>query len=228
MPNDKPTLKITPDQWVSPKNPQLLLLRNWQAKRLATSHADLQKQPRYYLSAKFFFEDIYSPTGFSELGAEVDRIYRLMSGVLSGDMLLAIQRTHELYQLSEALDQTLLYALTHELGLTDNLTVEMYAQGYRLCDNTADRIRQLELTQEVGERVEKMTNHPMVGMNLTMTHIPAKFAGWGKIHSFLERGYKAFHSTGGSQEFFQIICEREKQFLQQLMAGHPHPFTLED
>ena len=51
-----------------------LRLREWQAARLARTHADLLASPRFGQAAEFFLSDLYGPKDFSSRDEEVERI----------------------------------------------------------------------------------------------------------------------------------------------------------
>jgi hypothetical protein len=48
---------------------------------------------------------------------------------------------------------------------------------------------------------------------------PARLAGLGELHDFLQRGYDAFRTMGGASEFLNLIVGRERKLLEALFAG---------
>jgi len=214
------------EHWVGPDDPQLLLLRNWQVERLSGAYADLRASPRYGLACDFFLDDIYSPASFSNRHDDIDRIYRLAAAVLPAGMLKPIFTTVELYNLTEELDQTLLRALVDELGMTDTLTAELYTQGYRVCDNCADRACQIDLLMQAGASIEGLTRFPLVSTTIRVTRMPAKLTGWSEAHGFLERCLTAFKRTKGAKEFWQTVYRREMRILDRIFSGGPDPFAI--
>jgi hypothetical protein len=61
-----------------------LRLREWQAGRLARTHADLLASPRFGEAAQFFLSDLYGPKDFSSRDEEVERILPLLIKMLPG------------------------------------------------------------------------------------------------------------------------------------------------
>ena len=53
-----------------------LLLRQWQAARLARTYTDLLASERFGKAAQFFLSDLYGPKDFSSRDEEVERIDR--------------------------------------------------------------------------------------------------------------------------------------------------------
>lgn len=224
-----PQHMLTPqprEHWVSPDHPQLILLRNWQVERLARTYADLRATRRYGLACDFFLSDIYSPTHFSEYRHDLDRIYRLMPQALPDYIVNTTAMTLELYHLTDELDQALLRALVAELGMTDSLTAELYAQAYRVCDNYDERAHQIDLIVRVAAGVGRLATLARVPLILRLTRVPAKLAGWSDIHSFLARGLVAYKQMEEADFFFHTIYEREMRILDRIFAHDPDPFSI--
>src|SRR5512134_4045998 len=59
-----------------------LLVRAWQADRLARTYADLLANPRYAAAAAFFLSDLYGPKDFSARDEAVGRIIPTMTRML--------------------------------------------------------------------------------------------------------------------------------------------------
>jgi hypothetical protein len=114
----------------------------------------------------------------------------------------------------------------NELGMTDVITTELYAEGYRRCGNYEERTRQIDLIVEVGQAVDQLVRMPFTGVTLRMAGRPARTAGWSKLQDFLERGYTAFKTMGSAATFLRIIEQRERQILEKIFRGDPEPFNL--
>jgi hypothetical protein len=207
-------------------DPQLALLRAWQVRRLAVTHADLQASPRFGPTCRFFLSDIYAPRDFSQRDRDIQQIYEFMQSIFPARMLQTLTLTLELYHFTLELDQQLLRAMVDKLGLTDTVTAELYAAGYRMCDNYADRVRQIELTDKVGRAVDRLVGLPLVGITLRLAHGPARRAGWHELQSFFERGYAAFKHMRGADPFLSAVRQRETRILDQIFAGAPDPFNV--
>src|SRR5512135_1835698 len=60
-------------------HPQLAMLREWQADRLARTYADLLADPHYHPACEFFLSDIYAPRDFSQRDHDLERIHKFLS-----------------------------------------------------------------------------------------------------------------------------------------------------
>src|ERR1035437_9491123 len=78
-----------------------LLLREWQAARLARSYADLLASDRFGLAARFFLTDLYGPKDFSNRDEEVERILPLLLSMLPLSALQTIALAIEVDALTE-------------------------------------------------------------------------------------------------------------------------------
>lgn len=207
-------------------DPQLALLRQWQAARLRRTYADLLEDERYAPACRFFLSDIYAAKDFSQRDHDLERVYHLMQRFVPQHMLQLLADSIELNRLSNQLDQDLLQVLIEDLGLADTLTPELYAEGYRKCDNYADRERQIELIEEVVHKVGEGSKNPLVGATLRLARKPAEKAGWFELYDFLNRGYAAFKQIRSGATFAETIGQRERLILEQIYAGAAEPFEV--
>lgn len=232
-PSRKGILAGLPDHENLPKpqkeetDPQLILLQEWQTERLKRTHADLLASKRYGPACYFFISDVYGSREFKQRNQDIEYMYTLMRRLIP-DMLLALVRNAiNLYYMTEELDRKLLRVLVVDLGMKDQISEEMYAEGYRLCDNYAKRRRQINLLIEIGRQVEISTRFPPIGMALRLARSPARHAGWYELQDFLERGYKSFKRMGKAKQFLETIEFRELQILDRIYENHPEPFSLQ-
>ena len=205
-------------------DPNLVLLREWQSKRLANTYSDLMSKRRYVLAGDFFLNDIYAARDFSQRDNDLEYLYDVMSSVLPKFMLTLVGHTIELNNLSNLLDAKLLSALREELDLRDEITPAMYTDGYRICDNYDERKLQIELILEVGKQVDITTKIPLLGTALKMASGPAQRTGWGDVHNFLARGFRAFKQMRGAEKFLDTVEKREMHILDHIFMGNKNPF----
>ena len=57
-----------------------------------------------------------------------------------------------------------------------------------------------------------------------MMRQPARLAGFGVLHDFLDRGFNAFHRMGGADEFLDTIRRRESAIHDAIAGGSNEPF----
>ncbi len=198
-----------------------VLLRAWQAARLARTHRDLLESRRFHDAAEFFLIDLYGPRDLSRHIEEVRRIVPLMTSVLPDSGLATVAHAMELNALSESLDGAMVETLGER---TADITAEAYAEAYRAIDRAQDRERQIDLIALLGEALDRLTHLRFIGMTLKVMRKPARVAGLGELQAFLERGYSAFGAMrGGAGEFVSIVVARERAISEAILAGDDEP-----
>lgn len=202
-------------------------LREWQAARLALTHADLLASPLHGPAAEFFLTDLYGPKDFSERDSEVERILPTLVAVLPAAGVRAVAMAVELDALSEELDARMIDEL-RRAGAMGQITGDAYAQAYRCCNNAQQREHQIALVQAVGETLDRVTKTPLLGAALRIMHKPAQLAGLGELHAFLERGYSTFRRMGGADEFLRTIVQRETRLMNEILNGGTVPLRQRD
>lgn len=200
--------------------PRLVEVKAWQAARLARTYADLDADPRYAKATEFFLDDLYGAKDFSGRDEAMLRIYPVMVRTLPEAAVETAALAIEVDALSEELDRRVAAAL--EDG---PITEAGYARAYRKAGTRAERMRQIELIDEVGRRLDALVVKPWIFTTLKLMRGPAKLAGLQDLQTFLERGFAAFSHMGGADHFLATIDGREMQILSRLFSGHPTPFS---
>jgi hypothetical protein len=207
-------------------DPHLVLLRTWQSERLRRTYADLLDDKHYRPACLFFLNDIYAPRDFSQRDHDIERLHDFLSRILPPIMLTLLTQVVELNRLTNALDNRLVQALVDELGVTDELTPQLYAQGYRVCDNYVERASQIDLIAHVLAQVGAGARLLVVGAAMKMLRGPAQRADWVELYELLEHGYTAFKQMKDVKNFVGVIEQRETRILDQIFAGAADPFAV--
>ena len=202
-----------------------LLLREWQAARLARSYADLLASNRFGQAARFFLADLYGPKDFSSRDEEVERILPLLLSLLPLSALHTIALAIEVDALTEQLDAAMVAELDRA-GCIDGITDDTYTAAYRRVGRRQDRERQLDLIRNTGEALEKLAQKPLLTALLKLMRGPAHLAGLGDLHAFLENGFDAFRRMGNASEFLDCIESRERKLFNNMFDGVAQPFAL--
>jgi hypothetical protein len=202
----------------------LQVLRRWQAQRLSRTYADLLASERYRPAAEFFLSDLYGEGDFTWRDENVERMYPSMVKMLPDAALHTIGLAVELHVLSAELDRGLCEVLVGELGVEERITESQYAEAFRRCGNLRERQRQVRLIRLVGRDLDTVVAKPLIYQMLKLARKPARVAGFGELHDFLERGFNAFRHMGGAGEFLDTIVSRETRILDRIFEGLPQPF----
>jgi hypothetical protein len=198
----------------------LARLGAWQSRRLGATYADLAGTPRYADAIAFFQSDLYGGD-FARRDADLARVVPLMVRMLPERVIATVALAMELNALSQELDRLLLAALPR--GVAEP-TVAQYCRAFRAMDHRELRQRQVELIVDIGRGLDGVVRKPFIHAALVMMRTPARLAGLGVLHDFLERGFDAFHRMGGADEFLATIDRRERALFERIFAGDEAPF----
>lgn len=206
-----------------------LLVRAWQADRLARTYADLLANPRYAAAAAFFLSDLYGPKDFSARDEAVGRIIPTMTRMLPAAALETIALAVELDALSETLDQRVAAALRRVQpgARARSISESAYAEAYRAAGSAQQRERQIWLVGHIGTALDRLSRKPLIAGALRLMEGPAHAAGLGALHDFLARGFAAFRSMRGADEFLATIAARESRLNARLFSADPAAFEPE-
>ena len=157
--------KVSPHEEVagSGLDPKLALLRVWQAERLAHTYADLLESTALSPACLFFLEDIYAARDFSQRDHDLETMYDFMRRFVPDAVSRPAALTIKLHRMTEVLDQKLLDVLVNQLGVTDSITVEQYAEAYRRCNNYRERVEQIDAIIEICEHIDGIVRNPITG-----------------------------------------------------------------
>jgi len=195
-----------------------LRLKEWQKARLARTYADLLASERYRPAAEFFLSDLYGPKDFRSRDEELARVVPVMVRVLPARALLTLLEAVKMDTLSESLDTDMVLALRRG-GRRKALDWPAYVAAYRSCARRPDRELQIALVDKIGRTLDRLTRMPLIHLSLKLMSGPARLAGLGALHDFLQGGFDAFSFMKGADEFLAIVMQRETALMQELFAN---------
>lgn len=189
-------------------------VKQFQHRRFERDYADLLASARYGAAARFFLADLYGPFDFSARDAQFARIVPALQRLLSGDLLSVVEQLVRLHALSEELDQQ----MAMHVG-TEAMEEAAYAAAWRRVGRRDERLAQVELMLAIGRALDHHTRRPLLSATLRLMHGPAHAAGLGELQEFLQRGFSAFRSMGGAEEFLRRIADNERALIERLFAA---------
>jgi len=197
-------------------------LADWQGRRLAQTYADLAADARYREAIAFFRSDLYGNEEMARRDADVARIVPIMVKMLPERVIATVADAMRLNLLSHELDQRLLGALADPRGA---FTVAQYCDAYRRAGDIDARRRQIALIVSIGRALDGFVRKPLIRTGLAAMRRPARLAGFGTLHDFLERGFEAFRGMRGAEFFLATIETRETALLEAIVGGAEAPFA---
>jgi hypothetical protein len=208
------------------RSPWLPPLQRWQSERLERGFADFLAEPRTAPAARFFLDDLYGDHDVSARDRDVERVLPLMRKLLPPHLIETAADAIELAWLSHALDMRMAEALESILPRTRKLDAAAYAAAYRQVGKPRLRDHQIDLVLRVGATLDHAVHKPWIPRLLRASRLPARIAGLAELQTFLERGFDAFRSLQGADDFLGEIARREREVARRLREGHPKPFDV--
>ncbi len=199
-----------------------MALKTFQSQRLARTHADLLGDPDTRDAALFFLEELYGARDLTQRDSDVERIIPTLEKLMPYHTLEVITDAITLDALSETMDSIMARHLGQHFDAAD------YASAYREFTSSAERQRQIELVQALGNALCHLVRIPFLSVTLVMMRGPAKMAKLGNLQNFLERGFTTFKAMKKPQAFVQTITTREMHISQRIFDGEADPFNLQE
>ena len=196
-------------------------LKRFQSERMARTHADMLASQDTHDAARFFLDDLYGPQDLTRRDADLERIVSAMERLLPLSALRVVAEAIALDALSESLDAAMAQQLGREFSEDDYIT------AYRVVSAQADRSRQIDQVESVGNSLCDLVCIPLIGGTLKMMRGPARLAKLGALQDFLERGFNAFKAMKNSRAFVAKIVQRERRIMENLYAGKQSPFDVD-
>lgn len=200
--------------------PAFAALARWQTGRLGHTHADLLASRRYGPAASFVFTDLYGDRDYSPRDEDLERVYPVMVRMMPSGALESIILALETHALTQSLDIAMVDQL-ERLGAASRIDAAAYARAYRSCGNAPLRRRQIDLVMETGQMLDRVVDHRVIYTLIRLAHGPAHMAGFGALHDFLERGFKAFRHMRGASDFLHTIHDRETRIMHHILSEDP-------
>lgn len=189
-------------------------LQTWQTNRLLATHDDLWNSKRFRPPMQFFADEIYGPKDFSERDVELARAAPKMAKVIPEKGLQSLQTAIRLNRLSLELDLALAQSLQER-----TLNRDSYFECYRQSGSRAQREEQIELLEALSFDLPAVVKTPGISVVLKLSRKPAKLAGVGSLHAFLEDGFNSFKKVGDVNDFINPVITREKEMLNALFSA---------
>ena len=192
------------------------IIRSKRVEVMAIHYHDIFVDPRYELAARFLLYDLYASEDLIDRMLELQRAKSAMSKILPEVMMMTIVRALEFSNLALQIDIAIAKQIDGLVSQDLLLSNDLYAEAIVNAVQRHQMQQQLELVLAVGVEIESVVHKPFVATALRMFRRPAKLMELSELQDFLERGFSAFKSMRGSNEFFRVFNERENSYLNEL------------
>ena len=200
-------------------------VKAFQARRFAGTYADLLEGGSYQDAARFFLEELYSDKDYADRDSQFARIAGALQTLFPQQVVATAVSLAQLHVLTEDLDHAMALAWL-EIGKRPAASdARRYVAAWRFVGQRVERDRQLQVVQEIGLELARLTRLPGLRLMLRMMRKPAQAAGLASLQGFLESGFDTFAGISrqrrGVDVFLSIVEERESALIDLLFEGEP-------
>lgn len=196
---------------------QVSALKAFQQRRFSHTYEDLLQDARYGPVARFFLDELYGPSDFTQRDVQFSRVVPSMVRLFPREVVETVADLATLHALSERLDTEM---ARHVDALP--ITPLAYLRAWRATGRSSERAMQIALTLAVANRLDKFTRKPLLRNSLRLMRGPARAAGLGELQQFLETGFDTFRAMKGADEFVRLVQAREQALASALFRdGNP-------
>ncbi|MCF6264032.1 MAG: hypothetical protein L3J24_10655 [Xanthomonadales bacterium] len=195
------------------------LIQAWQQQRMSNDYADFSEQPDYQPAVNFFLQELYGDFSFIDRNQDLHKVYPVMVKLLPATMLDTLTDALTFQAHSLKLDMQMAEA-KHQDQSQSSASAKMDLEHYIKINRDAvlqqHRRRQVGQVVSLGKALVKAAEHRMLLRLLKMMRLPAKSAGFGQLHEFLENGLSAFKKMPDAGYFLNTVEQRETAFIDKL------------
>ncbi len=192
---------------------ELQFLQTFQQQRMARDYRDFLAQPDFAPALEFFLTELYGGLGFIERNHDLEKVYSIMVRMLPVSLLAALAEAMKFQALSIRLDMDITQQLISSGVNVELLSLRQYSGANQQLGAESRKRLQVEGIIHLGNALRKEVSRPFTLQLLKIMRLPAKVAGFAKLHDFLEKGLSAFLGMPDIEEFLESLEQREAEFL---------------
>jgi hypothetical protein len=195
-------------------------IKAYQQLRFSHTYSDLLHSNRYGAASRFFLDELYGPTDFTQRDAQFARVVPALVRLFPSEVVETVASLAALHALSESLDTAM------GAQLVDRSIAGIdYVRAWQGTARRADREAQVSMTLDVARRLDRLTGRILVRNSLRLMRLPARAAGMTQLQQFLEAGFDTFGNMKGAEEFIDIVGDRERALASAMFSAVPESAT---
>lgn len=217
------------------QNPQLAArldaVQRWQKRRMQHMHAALFSVPEHHLMTQYFMTRLYGGPDFDVLAQQSEQVLnvsKVLEGLAPDSTIKTAFQAVELTLLSIELDQHLARLMTHDLlseehdsSANDDYMIQLYLQA----DQAAERHRQLDLLDKLGQSLDKYVHSRLIKGIFRFSKGLSTRYGLTAGYAFLDEGFIAMEPLKSAEAFIKQYTHGERAAIDRIYAGSANPFN---
>ena len=189
-------------------------VKKYQQLRFCHTYADMLESKRYGAASRFFLDELYGPTDFTQRDRQFARVVPVLVKLFPQEIVDTVGALAALHALSEMLDTQMgLHLASRPVNRVS------YVRAWQATGRAGEREEQIRLTLSVAGQLDRLTRNLLIRNSLQLMRRPARAAGLADLQQFLERGFATFRAMKGAAEFIGTIQLRETRLAAALFSG---------
>ncbi|MFT4020180.1 MAG: hypothetical protein QM666_01530 [Acinetobacter sp.] len=202
-------------------------VQTWQKARLKNTHQQLFNEKNHQLMANYFVNRLYGGPDFDALAEQIERLLKYAHKAENFIPENAIHTgTHgiELAILAVELDEQIAQHLIDKYAPDMPLTDEMMRLAYIEVNQATERYKQLSMADEFGAFLDQYLRSFVIQTAFKMCKGVAYKHKFHMMYDFMYEGFVAMKPLKSAEAFVNQFTAQERQVIEKVHAGHPHPF----
>ncbi|CAB1219175.1 FFLEELY motif protein [Acinetobacter bouvetii] len=199
----------------------------WQKQRMQSTHSKQFAEKHNVLMSEYFLNRLYGGPDFDALA---EQIARLMKYAHKAEKLIPENAVKtgtsgvSLAILAVQLDEQVAIQLLEDFHPHEHLNDEMMRLTYLKLDQGQQRLKQLELLDQLGLSLDKYMRSFMVHTAFKMCKGAASKYNFDVMYEFMQDGFLAMKPLKSAEKFVKDFTAVERQIIEKVHAGDPYPF----
>ena len=199
----------------------------WMKVRIAATHHDFFARPENHLMAQYFLNRLYGGPDFDAMALQIERLLKYAhkaESLLPTNAIKTGTQSVSLAVFATQLDEHVAVQMLADYPLETPIDDEMMRLTLIKLDQGAARYQQLKLLDELGQILDKYMRSTMMYAAFKMCKGVAKKYQFEPMYDFIEEGFAAMKSLKSAEVFIQTFTAKERDIIDKVHAGLPHPF----
>ncbi len=179
---------------------------------------DLRDRPGFDAAIDFVVADL-TGTGIAKRDRDLEKVVPLMSRLLPSRAVAILADAMELNAFVLEINLELEVELRECLTRGSPVSERDYCLANRAVSSVEAFRRIMEMTREAGEALDHVIRLPMIHSLMRGMRLPARMAGFGDLHAFLEKGYATFTAVEDVPDFLDTVEARMSEIFERVFLA---------
>lgn len=179
---------------------------------------DLRVHRGFDAAIDFVVSDL-TGTGISQRDRDLEVVVPIMSRMLPSRAVDILADALELNAFVLEINLGIESVLRSQLLQGEPVSERIYCLANREVSDFEAFSRVLEMTRRAGEALDQVVRLSMIRSLMRGMRVPARLAGFGELHAFLEKGYGTFVAVEDVPAFLDLVGQRMNEIFRRVFSA---------